>query len=151
MVNVKRATAIIGELALMKYFPSDPDARTALVRIICNMASNEEQIRKLVDRSLALYREWPGINELRACFCSFAKPADGVEAYSEVYIDGIPTEKEQSRQIEAPELPALPPGAVVTDKPELDAAVVDLAKKKKMPSARGSFDRTEHKLRQMGL
>ena len=88
MVNVKKAVEQIGPLALMKFFPaqSESGARAALVGMVCEMASNNEQIEWLVRRALALYNEWPGPRELRALFCSRYKPADGIEARSTVYI-----------------------------------------------------------------
>lgn len=152
MVNIKRAADIIGELSLMKYFPSEPAARTALVRIVCEMAPDEAHIRWLVNRALKLYAEWPGIMELRACYCSKFKPADGIEAYSQVYSEGIPTEKEQQGLIAAPEMRALPAGAPVSADAQMNAAVKELAAKKKMPSAKGvRWDETAKKLEQMGL
>ncbi len=85
MVNVKRAAAEIAKLSLMKYFPSDPDARAALVQIICEFADSNEKIEWLVKRALAIFKEWPGPYELRALYCSRWRPADGTEAYSALF------------------------------------------------------------------
>lgn len=85
-MNVKEAAKEIGKLSLMKFFPGDESARIALVELVCGMAYDNEQIKWLVKRALALYNEWPGPRELRALFCSRWKPRDGVEAYSTVYI-----------------------------------------------------------------
>jgi hypothetical protein len=89
---VKKVAEIVGELTLLRYFPADPIARTALVREICDMADTEDQVRWLVTRMLKLYQVWPGLGEVRATFCSKFKPRDGVERYSEIYTDGIPSE-----------------------------------------------------------
>ncbi len=110
MVNVKRAIEQIGPLALMKFFPpkSEEGARTALVGMICEMASNNEQIEWLVRRALTLYNEWPGPRELRALFCSRYKPADGIEARSTVYLSdeggggGFPRESQTTPQVLTP-------------------------------------------------
>jgi hypothetical protein len=85
MVDVKLAALKIAELSLMKFFPTDDAARGALVRIICGMAHDNEQIDWLVERALALYNEWPGPMELRALFYTRWTPRDGVTAYSTVY------------------------------------------------------------------
>jgi hypothetical protein len=90
---VKKVAEIVGELTLLRYFPADPIARTALVREICDMADTEDQVRWLVTRMLKLYQVWPGLGEVRATFCSKFKPRDGIERYSEVYADGIPSER----------------------------------------------------------
>ena len=126
MVDVKRAAEILSELALIKFFPSDPGARTALVRIVCGMAANTEQIRWLVDRMLRLYPEWPGVNEVRACFCSRFRPLDGHEANSTIFLDGLPSERE------VPGYPSLPPGRVASADRQIEAGLVDLAARKRL-------------------
>jgi hypothetical protein len=122
-VRISRA---IAGLKLMKYFPSDEDACIELAKDFSEMAESEEQIEWLVRRVQNLYNEWPGIREVRSVFCSRFKPKDGINAYSTTYLDGVPPE----RPIAPPSLPALPPGHVVSVDKQLDAAVVDLAKKK---------------------
>src|SRR5690349_7814500 len=96
---------------MLKFFPSDREARAAIVEMICEMASDECQVEWLVARALRLYNEWPGPRELRAAFCSKFRPRDGINAYSTVYLDGIPSEREQFvPQIAAPALKLLPDG-----------------------------------------
>jgi hypothetical protein len=85
MVDVKRAASDIAKLSLMKYFPPDPDARLALVEMICGFADDNEKIAWLVKRALAIFNEWPGPHELRALYCSRWRPADGTEAYSALF------------------------------------------------------------------
>lgn len=137
MVNVKNATEIVSELCLMKFFPAERGARTALVRMICEMAESEEQIRWLVTRALTLYDAWPGPKEMRALFCSKFKPLDGINAYSEVFADrdGIPSEKlQEHHQIEGSKRKEIA-GPVTTD-PEFGAAIQKLAAAKSLPPAR---------------
>jgi hypothetical protein len=86
-MNFVRVADTLGRLAVMRYFPSDPGARDAIVSIVGDMAQTEEQVEWLVTRMLAIYSEWPGHMEMRACFCSRFKPADGIEALSCVYGD----------------------------------------------------------------
>lgn len=74
-----------GELALLKFFPTNDVALTKLVGVICDMASSQDQVNWLVDSAIALYNEWPGPRELRALFCSRWNPRDGVKAYSQIY------------------------------------------------------------------
>ncbi len=88
-------TQIIAKLGAMKFFPSDPDARIAIAEAVADMARDEDEVRWLVKRMLALYNEWPGLHEMRGCFCSRFRPKDGIEAYSGVYVDGIPSEYEE--------------------------------------------------------
>ncbi len=84
-MNVKKAAEEIGKLSLMKFFPSDPAARSALVGIVMSMVTTDAQVEWLVKRALVVFNEWPGPVELRALFCSKWRPADGVEAHSMIY------------------------------------------------------------------
>lgn len=108
MVDVRRAAEQIAKLTLMKFFPVDPQARTALVQLICGMAQTNEQVEWLVRRALTLFNEWPGPRELRALYCSKFRPADGAEANSALYPSheyggGFPSELPR-------QMPALTPG-----------------------------------------
>ena len=108
MVNVKKAAAELSKLSLMKFFPSDPAARSALMGIVMSMAWTDDQIEWLVKRALVVFAEWPGPMEIRALFCSRWKPADGIEAHSQLYRatengGGFPPEKPRAEAL-------LPPG-----------------------------------------
>src|ERR1043165_9648334 len=99
MVNVKRAAQAVARLGALKYFPLDPHAQTGIVQIVCEMAYEDSQVDWLVNRMIGLYNEWPGPRELRACFCSKFKPKDGKECHSQVYLDGIPSESEETNRL----------------------------------------------------
>ena len=86
-MNLVRVADILGRLTAMKFFPSDPGARDAIVSIVGEMANSHEQVEWLVDRMISIYVEWPGPMEMRACFCSRFRPCDGIEAISNVYGD----------------------------------------------------------------
>ena len=98
-MNIVRVTNTLGRLTSMKFFPSDPGARDAIVAIVGEMAQTHEQVEWLVRRMIAIYPEWPGPKEMRACFCSRFRPADGIEALSAVYGDegGFPPDPEVER------------------------------------------------------
>jgi hypothetical protein len=110
MLNFERVADLLAGLTLMRFFPADDGARLELAKMVARMATTEAQVEWLVQRSIALYAEWPGAREIRACFCSKFQPADGLSVGSTVYLDGIPSE----RKIEAPALVALPPGHVAS-------------------------------------
>ena len=74
------AAQCVAELSMLKFFPGDELARAALMRALVEMANNPGELRDLSRRVLAHYDEWPGPREIRAVFCTFAKPRDGVEA-----------------------------------------------------------------------
>jgi hypothetical protein len=122
MLDFKRVVDILGGLTLLKFFPSDPVARLELAKLVGRMASTEQQVEWLVQRTLDLHSEWPGPHELRAIMCSRFKPADGINAVSSFYPDGIPHDPRLPR-IEPAPLPALPPGHQVTADPELDQMI----------------------------
>lgn len=97
--------AALDELSLLKYFPSDPGSRAALLRILCQMVAGPVELRWLVDTVLKYYDEWPGPRELRAVYCTRHRPKDGIEAG--VSSQRFLTELEQ-RAIEAQPLKTLP-------------------------------------------
>lgn len=122
MVTVAKVGVYIARLAMLKFFPTDPEARTSIVGMVCEMADNDEQVDWLTRRMLVLYNEWPGPKELRALFCSRHKPKDGIEAKSEKFLEGVPSEKKPEP------MKALPPGSVASADPNAERAVRLLAK-----------------------
>lgn len=124
MLDFMRVADLLSGLSLMRYFPADDGARLELAKLVARMASTEDQVEWLVQRAIAVYSEWPGPHELRACFCSKFRPADGISACSTVYLDGLPSERP------AEPLPALPPGVVASIDPSLEFAVKTLARSK---------------------
>lgn len=130
-MNPKRVIELLGRLAMLKYFPANNEAvLEGLLDMVSEMCSDESQVEWLVKRMTGgLYCEWPGPQEMRACFCSRYKPKDGLNAYSQVYPDGIPASKEHSlKQITGTEMKALPPGHVASADTRLEAAVMILSK-----------------------
>ena len=148
MVNVAAVTKALGRLTLMKYFPADDTARTALVEMVCGMIDHEDQAEWLAKRMLQIYREWPGPYELRACYCGRFRPADGISACSEIYGDGLPIDPTAPPrpEIAAPKRLALPPGHVESADPELDAAIQKLAEKVKPPAPHPLVTQFQHML-----
>jgi hypothetical protein len=126
---------MLGELRALRFFPNDELVMNAVVRLCGSMCASEEQVRWLVDRMTSgIYTEWPGIAEMRACFCCRYKPKDGVNAYSTVFPDGLPPDPTAPPRpgIAAPDLKRLPPGHEVTADPELEASIQRLADKGRM-------------------
>jgi hypothetical protein len=115
---------LCAELTLLRFFPGDVDGRAGLVLLVGRMCANEDQVRWLVQRTMALCNEWPGPVGLRQILCSKFKPADGISAgCCSIFPDGVPSEK----RIEAPALLALPPGHVATVEPGYDRSIRALA------------------------
>ena len=77
----------------LKFFPADPDSRIGIAKAIAKMAKSENQVLWLVEVLPTIYTEWPAAKELRAVFCMKFKPADGIEAVSEVYPNGLTVEE----------------------------------------------------------
>ena len=84
------AASAVSKLALMAFFPGDPEVRAGLISIFMEMVETEEQIDWLVGRALRIYSRWPGVAEIRALYCSRYKPKDGFEAYSELLRRRLP-------------------------------------------------------------
>lgn len=95
-MEFKRIIEQIGKWGgLLRFFPSDPDARIGIAEAIAEMTQDEEHVRWLVRRVSQLHAEWPGILEVRAVFCSKFKPDDGIDVGSAMpqFRDGIPSER----------------------------------------------------------
>jgi len=128
---VEQATA---EICLMPFFPSsDVHARAMVLRYFFDLCNDDEQVLWLAKRYVTLFTKWAGLRELRAVACSKFKPRDGVEVYSETYIDGIPSEKpSEPLQLAGPENIKLLDGHVSAD-PEADHLVLDMVPLKSLP------------------
>lgn len=78
----RQIVATVGEMAALKYFPSDEHGRAAIMKLLDRMAgaNYREQLNWLSETLMDNYTEWPGPHEIRAIFCTRFKPADGIEA-----------------------------------------------------------------------
>ncbi len=125
MTTYDEVYAAIDQLAAMKFFPRESNARATIARLIKDFATSVDQVRWLTRRMLVLYDAWPGPREMRALFCSRWKPRDGIEATSSVYLEGFPPERKAEPKV------LIAPEAISAD-PRLARAVIDLAEKKDM-------------------
>lgn len=101
-MNPREITELVLELKALRYFPTDDHAVLAVVRLCGQMCHNASEVQWLISRMTnGLYSEWPGLAEMRACFCSRFPPKDGLNAYSTVYLDGIPSLQANLPQIGA--------------------------------------------------
>lgn len=73
----KDISTAIGELSMLRWFPSDEGARVAVRTLLAKICPSLEALRWLVDQ-MALVGEWQGPRELRAVLCRKFTPADGV-------------------------------------------------------------------------
>lgn len=133
-MNFETVNNLVAQLGTMRYFPSDPAVRIALVELMGDLTDSEDEVRWLIKRVRTLYAEWPGERELRACFCSRFRPKDGINMHSGIYGEGIPSERPEQNQIAGPNLLALPPGHVATADPIFDAGIQALAEITRMPA-----------------
>ncbi len=95
MLTQETIDLTVARISLMPFFPnSDSGARGTVSKEIADMATSDEQVKWLGHRFIQLYpKQWPGIVELRACFCKRFRPADGVEVESAIYFnEGYPSE-----------------------------------------------------------
>jgi hypothetical protein len=91
--GVKKA---VGRIALMPFFPgSDPTARALVLEDMINICESDAHAEWLAIRFCQVFRSgWPGLEELRAVYCTRFRPCDGRSADSQAYPDGIPSEHE---------------------------------------------------------
>jgi len=100
MIDVRKATEKIAELGMLPFFPTEQNARTGVIGIVCSMADDNHQVDWIIRRCLQLWSKWEGPSELRAVFCSKFKPKDGIDVFSQLpqFLDGIPSEAEATLQ-----------------------------------------------------
>lgn len=116
---------------------------------LIDMCSSDDQVTWLSYRLVQLYpQQWPGIAELRACFCKRFKPADGIQVNSAVYdefpseaqlgpipglqLEASPTERDAIETASIPATRQLEAGEVSVD-PDLDAEFHRIAMAHQMP------------------
>jgi hypothetical protein len=126
VISSGAAAICVEMLAALNYFPPEAGARSLIGAELRAMCSSEEDARWVVRRMAQLYSKWPGILEMRRVYCNGRNPHDGVEAVgiSEVYPDGIPSEKlatPDARRL----LPA--PSDQISAAKSIEATVRDLA------------------------
>lgn len=130
MITPSANSKLIARLSTLKYFPTKQESIEVVMEAVMEFASTDDQADWLGKRMLKLFTEWPGPRELRAVFCARFKPADGIEADSATFTEGVPSEHPQ---LPPPPLLALPVGHTVTCDAELDEAVQNLAQACTMP------------------
>lgn len=131
MISTEILYGAVGNLMAMPFFPSEPLVKMAVLNELPQIVQTDAQLLWLIRRVTQLYNAWPGTSEIRAVYCSKYRPLDGIEVYSSVYPDGIPSE----RQAGEPAWPALPPGRVTADL-EFDRKLQAVAKVKQFPGGK---------------
>lgn len=129
--TVKDIGNAVDELGAIPFFPTGVGAKTAVMRSLSSFVRERHHLRWLIDAALNGMREWKGIAELRALYCTRWKPLDGVEGGS-CSIQGYTPADCEMAHIEAPKqkfLPA-PQDSKITDGDRL--SIVKLAEKKRI-------------------
>ena len=67
-MNFNSISSMVAQMGTMKYFPSDPAVRLALVELMGDLTDDEEKVRWLIKRARTIFPEWPGEREIRALF-----------------------------------------------------------------------------------
>jgi hypothetical protein len=93
---------LVRRLTLMAYFPAGEDIRQELADAVTEFAETDEQLDWLGRQMQIRYPQWPGIRELRACFCSKFKPKDGISVFSAVFEVAGEHLEEPPRSLAAP-------------------------------------------------
>lgn len=91
--GLKRATS---RIALLPFFPAkDDSARAVVMEELLSMCESDAHAQWLAIRMGQVFqKQWPGIGEMRALYCKRFKPVDHIQAFSEIYLDGFPSEQD---------------------------------------------------------
>lgn len=140
-MDIDRINNLVAQLALLDFFPSEPQARIALARMLGEMCESETHAEWLVRvMTCGIYDKWPGVAEMRGIYCQRFQPQDGIDGYSAVYLRGMP---EQARLAgakviplqlaAAPQPPSLPAGHEFSADVEMEALLRKVAARKEKP------------------
>lgn len=92
LTDVEIGLAIEG-LAAIPWFPKEEGARTMIADAVARMCVDSRSSFELVRRMVDMYKEWPGVREMRICYCALIGPPLSGEdlhlAVSEYYPDGF--------------------------------------------------------------
>jgi hypothetical protein len=92
LTDAEISLAIEG-LSAMPWFPKEEGARTMIADAVARLCVNSRSSFELVRRMVDMYREWPGVREMRICYCALiGVPLSGQDlhlAISEFYPDGF--------------------------------------------------------------
>src|SRR5947207_2859935 len=72
-------TMAVEDLQAIPYFPREEGAKMAIAEALGRFVRNENEVRWLVRTTLDHMREWRGIAELRALYCTRYPPLDGID------------------------------------------------------------------------
>ena len=89
----------VEDLSMLEYFPREPGAQAAIMRLLVQMVPHRKALRWLVDTFTNRIGKWHGPTELRAILCTRFAPRDGIESWSQ--IAGFSAEDGLARSLEA--------------------------------------------------
>ncbi len=127
-MNFDTVASLIDRLGTLKFFPSSPAVRLALVELMGDLTDDEDKVRWLVGE-LRLLPEWPGEFGVRKLFTSKFRPKDGIVqsvcacGCGTVYTHRLAATETWPRQISAAASKFLSAPDVVSDDPLLTKAV----------------------------
>lgn len=78
-IKLDDLSAAISGLAMLKYFPSEPEVRAQIKALLARMCPHLEALEWLVATLVNQAGEWPGPAEVRRTLASRYRPADGDE------------------------------------------------------------------------
>lgn len=83
----------IAGLAAIPWFPKEDGSRMMIADALARMCVDSRSSFELVRRMVDMYKEWPGVREMRICYCALVGPPLSGEdlhlAISEYYPDGF--------------------------------------------------------------
>lgn len=91
----------VEDLSMLEYFPREPGAQAAIMRLLAKIVPHREALKWLVDMFTNRVGKWHGPTELRAVLCTRYAPQDGIEAWSQ--IGGFTAADGEQRSLEAHE------------------------------------------------
>jgi hypothetical protein len=114
VISAEAMKRFISAVSVMNFPPTGDGVPAALAEAIEQFAESDEQLDWLRNQMQIRYQDWPGVRELRACFCSRFEPKDGVSIPTDVLAVGGNQAGDTSKR--------LPPGRAAASDERADTA-----------------------------
>lgn len=93
MIPADRIRSAVDQMAMLRYFPSEPSVRVEVAKFLATICPNEAALRFVVDVMVNRIGEWRGPKVLRGIVAARWSPADGIEGDppEEASVPGLPS------------------------------------------------------------
>lgn len=100
MIPADLIRSAVDQMAMLRYFPSEPTVRVEVAKFLAAICPNEAALRFVVDVMVNRIGEWRGPKILRGIVAARWSPADGIDGDppEEASVPGLPSAAGSTRE-----------------------------------------------------